>query len=364
MKHGILVVGTALKINGVFLDYIYESYKRCFESLGDTFFSPKTDPNLPFLIEKLSSEYEKVTIFAHKESFTLVNKIISTLTQDSLSLKEDILLPSKVSIYEKNSYLVDIDKCTLNVLHVEENKTIPNILHVKQSNHANLHLIGFDEDSSSILLEAIKQTNEVNTISTPIVQGWLKIEAKAKTHGNIKEFCKNANDLFRGKIFIANNPIAHIVTSLQKHEKTISVAESCTGGLISSLITKIPGSSNVYEGGLTTYSNRIKTSWLGVDEGTLNVHGAVSEATVKEMLQGTLNTSNADFALAVSGVAGPDGGTKSNPVGTVFVGVANKEGKFLVERLFLQGDRHYIQNQSAYGALKLLLDLGEKVFFK
>lgn len=364
MKHGILIVGTALKINELFLNYILDSYKKCFDDLGDTLFSSKTDPNLPFLIEKLSNEYEKITIFAHKESFTLVNKIISTLTHDTLSLKDKSLLPSKVKIYENNSYLINIENCAINVLHAEENVTLPNILHVKKSNFATLHLIGFDEDSSAILLEAVKQTNEVKTISTPLVQGWLKIEAKAKTHGNIKEFCKNAQELFKGKIFIADNPIKHIVISLQKHQKTISIAESCTGGLISKMITKIPGASNVYEGGLVTYSNRIKTSWLGVDENSLKTYGAVSEAVIKQMLQGVLKASNADFAIATSGVAGPEGGTKTKPVGTVFIGVANKEGKFLVERLFLQGDRNYIQSQSSYAALKLLLDLGETTFFR
>ncbi len=363
MKDGVLVVGAELRINETFLFYMQENYREYFLKQPDRFFSTKTDSNLPFLIEKLSNEYEKLTIFAHRDSFILVNKIISTLTSDVLSLKDDILIPSKVTIYEKKSYLVEIENCTINILHVKENEELPNILHVKQNDSAYLHLIGFDEDSASILLDTIKQTNEVNTVSTPIVQGWLKIRAKAKIHGNINEFCKNASELFKGKIFICDNPIKHIVDRLKACQKTITVAESCTGGLISSMITSIAGSSKVYEGGIISYSNRIKNLWLGVNESTLNVYGAVSEECVREMLQGVLTSSSADFALAVSGIAGPDGGSENKPVGTVFIGAASKEGKFLVQRVQLQGDRHYIQVQSAYYAFKVLLELENDMFF-
>lgn len=280
-----------------------------------------------------------------------------------MSLKDGILIPSKVTIFEENSYIINIENCKINVLHVEENRSLPNILHVDKSYQSNLHLIGLDEDSCGILLESLRQTYEVTTTITPLVQSWLKIEAEAKSEQNIKEFNLNAKELFKGKIFIENNPICHIINSLKKHEKTISIAESCTGGLISSLITSVSGSSDVYEGGLTTYSNRIKTSWLGVDEGVLKSHGAVSEATIKEMLDGALKTSESDFSLATSGIAGPNGGTKDKPIGTVFVGVANKEGKFLVERLLLKGDRNYVQIQSVYSAFKLLFDLEREIFF-
>lgn len=363
MKHALLIVGDALKANELVLNYIFETYKKHFKAFGNVYFSPKTDPNLPFLFEKLSQDYEVVTIYAHKESFALTNKILSTLTEDALSLKDGILVPSKVTNYEKNSYIINLGKCTINVLHVEENKTLPNILHVKNFTSANIHLIGLDEDSCGILLESLRQTYEVTTNITPLVQGWLQIEAKAKSSQNIKEFKINARELFKGKIFINQSPIVHIIDSLKRAEKTISVAESCTGGLISSLITSIAGSSQVYEGGLTTYSNRIKSSWLGVDESVLKSHGAVSEATIREMLDGALKASESDFALATSGIAGPDGGTKDKPVGTVFVGAASKDGGFLVERLLLDGDRNYIQNQSAYSAFKLLFDLEPDIFF-
>jgi len=107
--------------------------------------------------------------------------------------------------------------------------------------------------------------------------------------------------------------------ALQTTAKTITTAESCTGGLIASGITSEAGSSNVFEAGYVVYSNRVKELSLGVDATTLNKHGAVSEAVVREMAAGALEKSGADMAIAISGIAGPDGGSEEKPVGTVWI---------------------------------------------
>jgi len=101
--------------------------------------------------------------------------------------------------------------------------------------------------------------------------------------------------------------------------KRLATAESCTGGLIAALLTEVPGASQAFDAGFVTYSNRIKECVLGVAADTLASHGAVSEAVVREMAQGALVRSGADYAVAVSGVAGPDGGTPDKPVGTVWI---------------------------------------------
>lgn len=107
--------------------------------------------------------------------------------------------------------------------------------------------------------------------------------------------------------------------------KTVSTAESCTGGAIASLITSVPGSSIYYKGSIVSYSNNIKESLLDVKKETLEKYGAVSEETVREMLSGLLQKMNTDYGIAVSGIMGPDGGTSDKPVGTVWVAVGNKE---------------------------------------
>ncbi|MCZ6831303.1 MAG: CinA family nicotinamide mononucleotide deamidase-related protein [Gammaproteobacteria bacterium] len=110
-----------------------------------------------------------------------------------------------------------------------------------------------------------------------------------------------------------------VLQLLQEQGKTIPTAESCTGGLIASMLTQVPGSSTGFHAGFVTYANHIKHSVLGVEEAALAEHGAVSEAVVIQMAEGALRRSGADYAIAVSGVAGPDGGTEDKPVGTVWL---------------------------------------------
>jgi nicotinamide-nucleotide amidase len=112
---------------------------------------------------------------------------------------------------------------------------------------------------------------------------------------------------------------------LLKNKKTISTAESCTGGAIASLITSVPGASAYFEGSIVSYSYEIKEMLLDVKKETLEKYGAVSEEVVKEMLSGLLNKMETDYGIAVSGIMGPDGGTPEKPVGTVWIAVGNKE---------------------------------------
>ena len=115
-----------------------------------------------------------------------------------------------------------------------------------------------------------------------------------------------------------------LVKLLTNKQQTITTVESCTGGLIASKITSLAGSSAIFGAGFVTYSNEMKTKMVGVNETTLNQHGAVSEEVVIEMAQGALNKSGSDWAVAVSGIAGPGGATDDKPVGTVWVAWGDK----------------------------------------
>ena len=121
---------------------------------------------------------------------------------------------------------------------------------------------------------------------------------------------------------------------MQAHQLRLSTAESCTGGNIARLITSIPDSSLVFEGGAVTYSNALKQTLLGVQRQTLDQYGAVSEETVREMAQGAKTAFNTDYAIAVSGIAGPSGGPPDKPVGLVWIAVAGKEGVVARKHLF------------------------------
>ena len=140
---------------------------------------------------------------------------------------------------------------------------------------------------------------------------------------------------------------------LLEKQATVATAESCTGGLVASLITDISGSSDYFQTGYVTYANETKMSLLDVKERTLIAHGAVSEETVSEMLTGTLERSGADYAVAISGIAGPSGGTEEKPVGTVYIGVANHHQQ-KIKRFQFGKDRILNKEMSAYNALNSL----------
>ena len=123
---------------------------------------------------------------------------------------------------------------------------------------------------------------------------------------------------------------------LKAKSKTLATAESCTGGFIAHLITSIAGSSDYYKGGVVSYANEIKTDVLGVKQDTLIKYGAVSEQTVTEMVLGAIALLNTDYAIAISGIAGPDGGTDEKPVGTVWIAIAN--GQNVITKKFQLGN--------------------------
>ena len=146
-----------------------------------------------------------------------------------------------------------------------------------------------------------------------------------------------------------------LVGELLATGKTVSIAESCTGGWVAKSITDNAGSSGCFGYGVVSYSNGAKESLLGVNPATLEEHGAVSEAAVREMADGALHLSGADIAAAVSGVAGPDGGSEDKPVGTVWFAWATRtkdKADIDAEKRFLKGDRDRIRAQTVVIALQ------------
>ena len=145
--------------------------------------------------------------------------------------------------------------------------------------------------------------------------------------------------------------------ALKAHGLMLATAESCTGGGVAQAITEVAGSSAWFERGFVTYSNRSKQQMLGVNESTLMQHGAVSEATAREMVTGALQHSEAQVALAVSGIAGPDGGTPDQPAGTVWFAWGLKDGVTIARMHRLNGNRAEVRAQSVRIALQGVRDL-------
>ena len=145
-----------------------------------------------------------------------------------------------------------------------------------------------------------------------------------------------------------------LVDLLTERGETLACAESCTGGLLANRITNVPGASVVFLAGYVTYANAVKTSALGVDAALIETHGAVSEPVAAAMAEGARRETGADYALATTGIAGPDGGSEEKPVGTVFIALAGKVGPTLVERQRFPTDRQTFKDLVTLAAFNLL----------
>jgi nicotinamide-nucleotide amidase len=140
------------------------------------------------------------------------------------------------------------------------------------------------------------------------------------------------------------------------HGVMLATAESCTGGLVAAALTAIPGSSSVVERGFVTYSNHAKIEMLGVPGGLIEAHGAVSAEVARAMAEGAISHSRADVSLSITGIAGPDGGTETKPVGTVHIAAAQRGTLTLHRACLFVGDRESVREQSALVALELMIE--------
>ena len=146
-----------------------------------------------------------------------------------------------------------------------------------------------------------------------------------------------------------------VVKEATAQGKTITTAESCTGGLISSCLTAVSGSSAVFLCGFVTYANEAKTRLLGVPGDAINEFGAVSDIVAAAMAEGALAQSGADMAVSVTGVAGPTGGTKEKPVGLVYLSLAENDEDAVIKRYVFAGTRDHIRRSTVGAALELVL---------
>jgi len=166
--------------------------------------------------------------------------------------------------------------------------------------------------------------------------------------------------MFRKKVVIMDNKIdlisEELVKLLMDKKMTISTAESCTGGMISSSIVNISGASYVLNEAYVTYSNEAKMRLLGVEKKTLDEFGAVSEETASQMVTGVARITGADCAISVTGIAGPDGGTEEKPVGTVCVGYY-LNGYTKIEKYNFAGDRYNVRRSTTKTVLSKMLEL-------
>ncbi|MEJ2468711.1 MAG: CinA family protein [Campylobacterales bacterium] len=359
MKYSLILIGEALLGDGAMLEYIGRhfgasgirpertlKYRRAEQFFADV---------------ARTSGTEAIFVLCEPEQAALIAREIATFTGDSM--RDDRLLPSRALALTTEYYKIVETQLQFHVMNVESGCALPEPDLPERGREARTaHL--FDVKKSA-LLPVLRQLAEAYRITFTLAEpipGWLQCRMECERFGDLEGALQQLVSQFPTGI-MAENIALWLIESLERSGKTVTFAESCTGGLLSYYLTKESGASNVFEGALVTYSNRLKSAWIAVENDTLAAHGAVSREVVEEMSGGALDVSGADYAIAVSGIAGPTGGTPEKPVGTVHVAVRSKEA-LRTARLQLNGDRNYIQEQTVLHAVKMLLMLDKKTFFK
>lgn len=223
-------------------------------------------------------------------------------------------------------------------------------------------ICGIGESQAETMIEDLieKQTNPTIAPYAKTGEVHLRVTASASTTVEGKELVKPIVDelykRFGNHIYTTdeNENLEDVVVKLmQKHNLVLSTAESCTGGLLTGKIVNVSGASAVLGEGFITYSNEAKQKHLGVKQKTLEHYGAVSEETALEMASGLINTTGSDVSVAITGIAGPDGGTEEKPVGTVFIS-CNVNNNSRVKKYNFSGNRQKVRDYAVINALNFL----------
>ncbi len=217
-----------------------------------------------------------------------------------------------------------------------------------------INTIGIGESSLEMMLKDIIEEEKDFTIATYAQEGKVDIKIMAKGNdievieSNLDKIIKAIDNKASKYIYSYDNESIEEVVykKLLEQNKKIAFCESCTGGLIASMFTRIPGASKVFDRCIVSYSNRSKIEELNIDEDILSKYGAVSEEIALEMAKGLLKKTGVDITLSTTGIAGPTGKTRENPIGLVYIGIATKDNSYVVKTT-LSGDRDSIQNKAA-----------------
>ena len=339
-------------------------------------------PTKDDITKKTLAEYFNTGLRCDTESLENVKSIFAKYNRPMLdvNLRQADVLENCVTLQNKNGtapgmwieqdekIYVSLPGVPFEMMYLMEEEVIPRIISAFKLPVISHHTILTAGLGESLLAEQISDIED--SLPQEIKLAYLPklgmVRLRLSGYGDDKELLHQEISVISKRIIdrLGNYVIAEADISLEKsvldfmkeRDLTLSVAESCTGGALSHLITQHPGCSAVFLGGAISYSNNLKQVMLGVSPETLDQFGAVSEETVKEMARGAVERYRSNYSIAVSGVAGPDGGTPDKPVGTVWIAVASSNK--VITRKFEFGSRR-IQNieRSSISALTILFKL-------
>jgi nicotinamide-nucleotide amidase len=221
---------------------------------------------------------------------------------------------------------------------------------------ATMKTFGLPESTVGRLIEGLKLPKEI-VVSYRAAFPEVHLVLKAPKSFDLSPYVVSARDALQNDTIFSEDPAETFLTSLQNlllsKGLTVATAESCTGGMVSELLTRTPGSSAVFQGGIVAYSNEIKERIVGVSRETLDTTGAVSAETVRELAKNVREKFKTSIGISISGVSGPDGGTDAKPVGTFYVGISSEARSFEMKCLYVS-ERQNVRSYASYVALDLV----------
>ncbi|MBT3385265.1 MAG: competence/damage-inducible protein A [Prolixibacteraceae bacterium] len=341
-------------------DHIVEALKNAEQKMDLVILTGGLGPTKDDITKNTLCEYFNTKLVFHEATFEHIKNRFSKRNIDLNKLNRDqalvpescTVLPNKTGTapgmwFEKNNVIfVSLPGVPFEMKYLVEHEVIPRL----QQNgkkiaifHKTVLTQGIPEsmlaekieDWETALPENIKLAYLPNPMSVRLrlsATGSSEIILQQQVETEIEKLQQIIPESIYG---FDNETMAEVIGKLLKVSgKTLAVAESCTGGYISHLITSVPGSSAYYKGSVSAYSNQVKQNILGVNESSLIKYGAVSEVVAKEMALGVKKTLDTDFAVATTGIAGPEGGTEEKPVGTIWIAVAGKQKVFAKKFVF------------------------------
>ncbi len=334
-------------------------------------------PTMDDLTKETVAEFLGLELVLHQPSAQAIREYFAkrgrTMTENNLKQamfpREAMVLPNDVgtapgAIIEKDGKaFIILPGPPYEMQPMFENHVIPYLAQRENQKIFSrvLRIYGIGESAVEEMIKDLLENQTNPTIAPLAAYGEVTLRLTVKCHRSQDplELMKPVEEEIRRRLGQAvygtdNDRLETVVAQLLKEKGlTLAVAESCTGGLISNLLTDVPGISENLLEACVTYSNQAKINRLGVNPETLKAYGAVSPQTAQEMAEGILRTSGADIGLAVTGIAGPGGGSPEKPVGLVYIAIA-MGSNVEVKRIYNQGDRKRIKLSTANTALDLL----------
>ncbi len=360
-------------------EHIMEALKNAEEKVDLVIFTGGLGPTKDDITKHTLCEYFNTKMVFHEPTFEHIKQRFKNRNIDLNKLNRDqalvpetcTVLPNKAGTapgmwFEKNDTIfVSVPGVPFEMKYLVENEILPRLQNngkTKAIFHKTVQTQGLPE---SMLAQRIE--NWENSLPKNIKLAYLpnpmSVRLRLSAMGSdlnelkrqVQDEIERLKQLIPDHIFgFDNETLAEVIGRiLLENGLTLAVAESCTGGYISHLITSISGSSGWFKGGVTAYSNEIKQNLLGVSENSLHSYGAVSEQVVREMAEGARKKLHTDFAVATSGIAGPAGGTEEKPVGTVWIAIAGP-GKTVAEKFVFGDNRERNIIRSSQTALQFL----------